>query len=185
MQPILTEAQRTKADVFVAFSYPPDTFAITEQARTRQLQPEGVLHRGRHRVPGVQGQVRRRDRGRRWESAGSITSTQAYKDYLKRHAEANGGREPDRWASPVTYASLQMLQQAIERVGKLDRAAVIKELHDGSFDTIVGKVQVKDGLRMDGWQVGQWQGGEFYGLEPASKQGAKPVLFPKPEWKKQ
>jgi branched-chain amino acid transport system substrate-binding protein len=37
---------------------------------------------------------------------------------------------------------------------------------------------------MDGWQVGQWQGGEFYGLEPAGKQGAKPVLFPKPEWKK-
>jgi branched-chain amino acid transport system substrate-binding protein len=110
-------------------------------------------------------------------------STQAYQDYLKRHAEANGGREPDRWANPVTYASLQMLQQAIERAGKLDRAAVIKELHEGSFDTIVGKVQMKDGLRMDGWQVGQWQGGEFYGLAPENKPGAKPVIFPKPAWK--
>ena len=56
------------------------------------------------------------------------------------------GREPDRWASPITYASLQVLQQAIERVGKIDRAAVIKEINTGSFDTIIGKVKLKDGL---------------------------------------
>ena len=52
------------------------------------------------------------------------------KDYFKRHVAATG-QEPDRWASPITYASLQMLQQAIERVGKIDRAAVIKELQTG------------------------------------------------------
>ena len=57
------------------------------------------------------------------------------KDYLKRHVAENGA-EPDRWANPVTYASLQMLQQAIERVGKIDRAAVIKDLQTGTFDTI-------------------------------------------------
>jgi branched-chain amino acid transport system substrate-binding protein len=102
---------------------------------------------------------------------------------VKRHAAANGGREPDRWANPVTYASLQMLQQAIERVGKVDRAAVIKELQTGSFDTIIGTIKLKNNLRVDTWQVGQWQGGEFYGLAPASLPGAKPAQFPKPEWK--
>jgi len=49
------------------------------------------------------------------------------------------GQEPDRWASPVTYASLQMLQQAIERVGAIDRAAAIKELQTGTFETILGR----------------------------------------------
>ena len=34
----------------------------------------------------------------------------------------------------MTYSSLQMLQQAIERVGKIDRAAVIKELSSGTFE---------------------------------------------------
>src|SRR5262245_21594148 len=183
MQPILTEAMRSKADVFVAFSYPPDTFAITEQARLINYNPKVFytavgtafpVFKGKF-GPAIEGQM---------GIGGVDPTTQAYKDYLKRHAEANGGREPDRWANPVTYASLQMLQQAIERVGKLDRAAVINELHSGSFDTIVGKIQVKDGLRADGWQVGQWQGGEFYGLAPDSKAGAKAVMFPKPEWKK-
>ena len=37
-----------------------------------------------------------------------------------------------------------MLQQAIEPVGKIDRAAVIKELQTGTFQTIVGPIKLKD-----------------------------------------
>jgi branched-chain amino acid transport system substrate-binding protein len=44
-------------------------------------------------------------------------------------------------------------------------------------------VKLKDNLRVDTWQVGQWQNGEFYGLAPSNLPGAKPVKFPKPEWK--
>ena len=103
---------------------------------------------------------------------------------MKRHVEANGA-EPDRWANPVTYASLQILQQAIERVGKLDRAAVIKEMQTGDSTRIVGKVKFVDNLRKDAWHVGQWQGGEFYGIAPASLPGARRRSFPKPAWKAQ
>ena len=39
-----------------------------------------------------------------------------------------------------------MLQQAIERVGKIDRAAVIKEIQTGTFDTIIGKVKLEDNM---------------------------------------
>ena len=53
------------------------------------------------------------------------------------------GQEPDRWASPVTYASLEILQQAIERVGKIDRAAIIEEIQTGTFDTVAGTDQVR------------------------------------------
>ena len=87
------------------------------------------------------------------------------------------------WAAPVTYASLQILQQAIEKVGKVDRAAVIKEIHNGTFDTIIGKIKLEKGLRMNSWQVGQWQNGEYYGVAPANLPGAKPVQLPKPAWK--
>ena len=89
-----------------------------------------------------------------------------------------------RGANPVTYASLQILQQAIERVGRVDRAAVIKEIQTGAFDTIVGPVKLQNNLRVDGWQVGQWQAGEYYGLAPATLPGARPVMFPKPAWKR-
>jgi len=108
----------------------------------------------------------------------------ALKAYLKRHTEVTG-REPDRWASPITYASLQVLQQAIERVGKLDRAAVIKEIHNGTFKTIIGDVKLKDGLLQEVWAVGQWQDGEFYGLAPMNYAGARQAVTPKSAWKAQ
>ncbi len=103
------------------------------------------------------------------------------KAYLKRHLELVG-QEPDRWASPVTYASLQMLQQAVERVGKIDRVAVIRELQTGTFDTILGPVKLENNLYKENWWVGQWQNGEFYGIAPATLPGAQPIMFPKPAW---
>ena len=60
------------------------------------------------------------------------------KKYIAHHKEVIG-REPDRWASLVTYASLQALQQAIEKAGTIDKAAVAKQLASGTFDTILGK----------------------------------------------
>jgi branched-chain amino acid transport system substrate-binding protein len=105
----------------------------------------------------------------------------ASKAYFQHHTEVLG-KEPDRWASPLTYASLQMLQQAIERVGKIDRPAVIKELQTGTFETILGPIQLKYNTYLDGWFVGQWQDGEYYGIAPIKAAGAREPLVPKPAW---
>jgi branched-chain amino acid transport system substrate-binding protein len=75
-----------------------------------------------------------------------------------------------------------VLQQAIEKVGKADRAAVAKEIRAGTFDTIIGKVKLTDGLLQEVWSVGQWQNGEFYGLAPTSLSGARASVVPKPQW---
>ena len=79
--------------------------------------------------------------GRLLEGNGWNADSPPLKDYLARHKAATG-QEPDRWASSITYASLQVLQQAIEKVGKVDRAAVAKEIRSGTFDTIIGKVKL-------------------------------------------
>jgi len=183
MQPILTEAARANPDTFIAFSYPPDTMAITDQSRVLSFNPKvfftGVgaafpLYKQRFgaNAEGVMG------------IGGWNADAPALKAYLKRHAEVVG-REPDRWASPITYASLQVLQQATERVGKIDRAAIIKEIQTGTFQTIIGQVKLKDGLLPEVWAVGQWQGGEFYGLAPMTYTGARAAVTPKPAWKAQ
>ena len=99
------------------------------------------------------------------------------------YAASPNGAEPDRWASAVTYASLQMLQQSIERVGKADREAVIKDLQTGTFDTVIGKVKFENNLPTRYWWVGQWQSGEFYGIGPATNEGARAPIIPKPVWK--
>jgi branched-chain amino acid transport system substrate-binding protein len=84
----------------------------------------------------------------------------------------------------VTYASLQALQQAIEKAGTIDREAVSKELASGTFDTILGTFSFDNPSRqIPGiFKVGQWQSGEFVGLYPADNEGAGTPVFPKPEW---
>jgi branched-chain amino acid transport system substrate-binding protein len=181
MQPILTEAMRTNADVFMAASYPPDTFAIIDQAKVLNYNPKVFFTAVGTAFPLIKQRFGANAEGIMGTGGWNADSPQL-KDYLKRHMEANGA-EPDRWANPVTYTSLQMLQQAIERVGKIDRAAVIKDLQTGTFDTIMGKVKLVENRFLDVFQTGQWQGGEYYGIGPARLTGARAPVFPKPAWK--
>ena len=100
--------------------------------------------------------------------------------YRQRHEEVTG-QAPDLWGSVVTYASLQMLQQAIERRG-LDRDAVAEELSTGSFDTALGEVKLEDNQLRTLWLGGQWQDGAFVAVAPVDREGAAPVVLPKPAW---
>jgi branched-chain amino acid transport system substrate-binding protein len=180
MSTIMAEVKQVNADSFVAFSYPPDTIAITERAHALSFNPKVFytavgtafpLYKQRFGadVEGVMG------------LGGWNADSAESKAYFKRHVEMTG-QEPDRWASPVTYASLQMLQQAIERTGQIDRAAVIKELQTGTFETILGQVKLENNLYRQNWWVGQWQNGEFHGIAPANLPGAREIMFPKPAW---
>ncbi len=181
MRAMMIEVMQSKPDVFVAFSYPPDTMAITEQARALNFNPKVF-----YVAVGTAFPVFKQRFGPDAEGVMGIggwdPGAPGNKAYFERHV-AFIGREPDRWASPITYATLQMLQQAIERVGRIDRTAVIKELQTGTFQTVVGPVKLKNNLYTDTWYVGQWQNGEYYGIAPATLPGARQVIFPKPPWR--
>jgi len=179
LQPVIKDAQAAAPDSFIAFSYPPDTIGLTDQAKVSGFSPKvfyvGVgtafpIYKGKFgaSAEGVMG------------VGGSNADLPGIKWYIQHHKEIIG-REPDRWASPITYASLQVLQQAIERVGKIDREAIIREINTGSFETIVGKVQLKDNLYKGIWAVGQWQGNDFYGIAP-KQDGVRAPIVPKPAW---
>lgn len=181
LSPLIGEAQRSGADTFVAFSYPPDTMALTEQAKVASYAPK-VLFLGvgvgfpmypQRFAANVEGIM---------SLGGWSKDNAATQAYAKKHEEMFK-RGPDRWGSQVGYSSLQMLEQAIERVGKLDRAAIIKELQTGTFDTVLGKVKLVDNMMQDNfWLIGQWQDGFFVGLAPQRAGVGAPVV-PKPAWK--
>ena len=181
LSPLIGEASRSGADTFVAFSYPPDTLALTDQAKVASYAPK-VMFLG----VGVGFPLYLQRFGANAEGIMSLggwsKDNAATLAYAKKHEEMFK-RPPDRWASQVGYASLQMLEQAIEKVGKLDRAAIVKELQTGTFDTVLGKVKLVDNMMQDNfWLIGQWQDGFFAGVAP-QRAGVAPVAVPKPAWK--
>lgn len=180
LQPLMKEAQTAAPDSLIAFSYPPDTFGLTDTAKVIGFNPKVFFVGVGTAFPMYKGKFAASAQGV-MGIGGSNANLPGVKWYIQRHKEIIG-REPDRWASPVTYASLQVLQQAIERVGKIDRAAVIKEINTGEFDTIIGKIKLVDGQNRNIWAVGQWQGNDFLGIAPTNKEGAVAPIVPKPNW---
>ena len=183
MSPVVGEAQRSGADVFVAFSYPPDTIALTEQSRLSSYAPKVMFLGVGVGFPLYPGRFKENTEGI-MSLGGWSADNAAITDYRKKHNDMHK-RDPDYWGSQVGYASLQALEQAIERVGKIDRAAIIKELQNGTFDTVLGKIKFTDNTLTNAfWLIGQWQGGFYTGVAP-DRAGAKPVVVPKPAWKAQ
>jgi branched-chain amino acid transport system substrate-binding protein len=181
MSPIITEVKALKPDTFVAFSYPPDTFQITEQSRISAFNPK-VFYSG----VGTAFPLYSKRFGKDAEGVLSFggwpaddTRANAYLAQLKEKK----GKEPDgATGGLMTWVALEMLQQAIERVGKIDRAAVIKELQTGTFKTIAGDIKLVNNQPPQFWTVGQWQNGRFAAVSPFDRAGARPVRLPKPEW---
>lgn len=180
MRPALAEVVAANVDAFIAFSYPPDTMLLTEQSIALGFNPKVFFT-----AVGTAFPLFRNTFGANAEGIMGIGGwngdASASQRYLERQV-AMTGQEPDRWASPVAYVGLQMLQQAIERVGEIDRAAVTKELHTGTFQTILGPVKFENNFRKDIFRIGQWQGGEFFGIDPDTLAGARDAEVPKPAW---
>ena len=145
----------------IAFSYPPDTFMLTEQSIANDFNPKVRFLGVGVAFPNYKGKFGDKVNGifglGGWDPNGP-----GMKDYFERHKAVNKGQEPDRWASPNTYAGLQVLQQAIERVGEIDRAKIIAGDEDRHLQDHPRRHQARRAIadpRL--WRVGQWQGGEF------------------------
>ncbi|WP_368744502.1 amino acid ABC transporter substrate-binding protein [Desertibaculum subflavum] len=181
LSPLIAEAQRSGADTFVAFSYPPDTVALTDQAKVASFSPKVMFLGVGVGFPLYPGKFGANTEG--VMSLGGLSKDNAgTAEYRKKH-NAMHGRDPDYWGSQVGYASLQMLQQAVERVGKIDRPAIIKELQTGTFDTVLGKIKLEGNMPKDAfWVLGQWQNGFYTGVAP-QRPGVAELIVPKPAWK--
>ena len=176
---MLNEAAASGADTFVAFSYPPETFALTEQAQVAKFNPK-VLYLGVGTGFPMYGEKNGANAEGIMSLGGIDPNSEANAAYRQRHQEVTG-QAPDLWGSVITYVSLQMLQEAIKRKG-LDRDAVSEELSTGSFETVLGETRLEDNQLRKLWFGGQWQDGEFVAIAPFDRDGATPVVLPKPAW---
>jgi branched-chain amino acid transport system substrate-binding protein len=185
LSPLLKTIKAAKVDALLAMSYPDDTFLMTKQAKELGLNPKlfylgvGVafpvykqMFGGPGAVEGIMG-------------AGAWNPKLPYpgaKGYFDRHVK-RWNTEPDRWGSAFAYASVQILEQAIEKVGSLDRAKIRDVIATEAFPTVIGSVKFEGGFNVQSpGEIGQWQKGEFEVVAAKEKRTAAP-LFPKPTWK--
>ena len=173
LSPVVKAAKAAKPDAFVAWSYPPDTFALTEQAKIAGLDVKAFYTAVATCFPAYAAKFGKSIEGNL--GAGGINpDTPEMKAYFAAHKKFIG-KSPDYWASAVTYASLQILEQAIEGVGTTDRKEVIAYIKKNTFKTVIGDVTYKNQNSEKFWTVGQWQNGVFYGVRSTGRPGAKPV----------
>lgn len=84
------------------------------------------------------------------------------------------------YVPPLAYAQLQLLEQAVKRVGSLDQRALAADLHANAFETVVGEVRFD---AMGEWVeernlYTQYQDVRPNDLEQFKRAGTQVVLYP-------
>ncbi len=173
LSPIVKGAKAAKPDAFVAWSYPPDTFGLTEQSIIQNLDVKAYYTAVATCFPAYAKKFGTKIEGNL--GAGGVNpDTPEMKAYREAHQKIIG-KPADYWASANTYASLEVLEQAIEGVGSTDKKAVIAYLKNNEFKTVMGPIKFDNQNSNRYWTVGQWQDGVFRGVASSNMPGAAPV----------
>jgi branched-chain amino acid transport system substrate-binding protein len=179
LQPLIREVMASNPDAFIAFSYPPDTFMLAEQCQIVGFNPQIMYLAIGTPFPTFKAKFGNKVNG--ILMYGGIDPGQAGLDEYHKAHRTMFNRESEAGAVSV-YAALEVTQQAIETVGEIDRPKIRDAIANGTFQTLWGEIRYRNQLNVDPWAVAQWQNGEVVGLHPATKRGARPLLFPKPAW---
>ena len=183
LSPVLRGIKGLNPDAFIGITYPPDTILASKQAKEIGFNPKFFyasvgtafqLYKNVMTPAGAEGVLGMGS----WNGKTSA----AAKAYFDAHTKKFAGKEPDRWASGHCWASLEILQAAVAKVG-LDRKAIRDQLASTTYKTIIGDVKFtgSENTTTPG-TVSQWQNGEFEVVWPSSLATAK--LNPsKPDWK--
>ena len=181
---VLQAVKDANVDALIAFTYPNDTVPITEQAKKLGLNPKllylsiGCASMGYPEKFGPEAVEGIMALGA-WNPKVSFSGAKEFHErYLKRW-----GKEPDRFGTALSYAAAQLLEQAIEKVGSLDRKKLRDCLAAETFETVSGPVKFENifNVHRNG-EVGQWQNGEFQVVAGKDRRTAQPI-YPKPQWK--
>ena len=186
--PIADKIIASKADVVVAGVFLPDLTAFVQRFRQQHYNPKALIATsgpdlGNDFLKALGGpQVAEgimNPNG--WFSAlDNPTNKQMVKDYIAQY-----GGTPDQINGDVAegYAVGQVMQQVVEKIGSLDNAKILDELHSGAtYDSVQGPVKFDDiGENIAKPQyLLQWQNGQFVPIYPAVTGGTPE--YPKPNW---
>ena len=156
--PVIKAAKSANPDAFVAWSYPPDTFGLADQARIENLSVKAYYCAIGCAFAGFS--LKNGAAAENVLGVGGVADTPEIRAFYKRHKEVTKV-DADYGGSPVYYAMLQMLTETIETIGSTDRMAIADHIRKNKFKTLVGELSLP-GQTLDKVNtVGQWQNGFF------------------------
>jgi branched-chain amino acid transport system substrate-binding protein len=183
LSPLIKRVEAEKVDALLNYGYPPHTFLINKQMPALGYNPKffqnGVgtqftSYRDAFGAPGVDGVCGNWALTPKMPYPGAKEFFEGYKKMFNEEAAMGG--------EPAAYASLQILEQAIKKVGDLDRAKIRDVIAKDTFDTIIGPMRFEKGVNVQ-WpgDIGQWQKGVYEVVMPKQFRTAAPI-YPKPNW---
>ncbi|MDC1222935.1 amino acid ABC transporter substrate-binding protein [uncultured Planktomarina sp.] len=170
LSPVMKGAKASGAKAFVAWSYPPDSFGLAEQAIIEDLDVAVYYSAVATSFPAFSGAYGNKINNVLGAGGTNVDDPQVA-EYRQAHLDITG-KTADYWASANTYASLQILEQSIEGAGSIDRDVVTQYIKDNSFETVMGTLSFENNISSTFWSVGQWQDGVFRGVKGNDVDGA-------------
>jgi branched-chain amino acid transport system substrate-binding protein len=159
--PVIKGAKATEPDAFIAWSYPPDTFGLTEQAKIENFSVKVYFNGIGCAFPGYAGKF-----GAAAENVlgwGGVPDNADMRAFYKLH-KAVTGVDADFNGSPLYYANNQLLTQAIEGAGSMDREAIAAHIKSHTYKTLLGDFDMRNQLLNRLYTVGQWRDGWFHAV---------------------
>ena len=143
LQPLIREAMAANAGRFIAFSYPPDTFMLTEQMQDRRASiPQLMYRRDRRRVPGLKGKFGNKVNGI-LVYGGIDPSAPGMDEYNKAH-QAMFNRDVGSRRGQRLWLPCRSRSRRSRQVGEIDRKKIRDAIASGTFKTAVGRAQVRE-----------------------------------------
>ena len=180
LSPVMKGAKDSGAKAFIAWSYPPDSFGLAEQAIIEDLDVNVYYSAVATSFPAFSNAFGSKINNVLGAGGTNVDDPQIA-EYREAHLKITG-KVADYWASANTYAALQILEQAIVGAATLDREVVTQYIKDNTFDTVMGDLNFKNNFSNTFWSVGQWQDGVFRGVKGSNVNGAVDVRL-KDGWK--
>ena len=186
--PVIRSIQATNPDVVFVASYPPDSSGIVRAATELNLKTKmfggGMIGLQFAALKSLLGPALN---GLVYYDLYLPEPTMKFPgvtEFLRKYQEraAKAGADPlGFYLPPYAYGAMQILQEAITKVGSLDQAKIADYIHKNSFDTIVGKISFAPNGEWSKPRIlyAQYQGIVGNDIEQFKKVGKQPILYPK------
>lgn len=179
---LLAEAKGKNPDAVIALTYPADSFLMTAQAKEVGLNPKLFVELVGPTIVGFYEKFGPATEGLvtmgHWSPKGNWPGA---KEFFDKYV-ARWKKRPDYLDSSLSYVGCQILEQAIDKAGTLNRKKLRDVIASEEFSTINGPIKFsgpENSKTPSMWL--QWQKGELEIVWPSEVATAK-LLFPKPNW---